>query len=120
MELAVILGAGLAAGLLSGLMGVGGGLILVPILVFVLGFSQHAAQGISLAVILPTALAGVWQFHRQGLVRYRLAALLSLGAVGGALASSSLVQEVSPELLRRWFGVFVIVMGARMARSRKK
>ncbi len=118
--LAVIALAGVSAGILSGLMGVGGGMVLVPMMVFLMGIPQHAAQGISLVVIIPTALTGLWHFHHQGIVKYKVAALLALGAVVGALASSDLVQTIPPETLRRFFGVFVICMGLRMALNKKK
>ena len=118
--LAIIALGGVAAGILSGLMGVGGGMILVPMMVFLVGVPQHTAQGISLLVIIPTALTGLWRFHQQGIVKYKVAALLALGAVVGALASSDLVQTIPPETLRRFFGVFVICMGLRMALNKKK
>ena len=118
--LAVIVLAGVSAGILSGLMGVGGGMILVPMMVFLMGIPQHAAQGISLLVIIPTALTGLWRFHRQGIVRYKVAFWLALGAGFGALGSSCLVQNIPPEMLRRFFGVFVICMGLRMALNKKK
>ena len=118
--LAVIVLAGVSAGILSGLMGVGGGMILVPMMVFLIGITQHAAQGISLLVIIPTALTGLWRFHRQGIVRYKVAFWLALGAGFGALGSSGLVQSIPPEMLRRFFGVFVICMGLRMALNKKK
>ncbi len=118
--LAVIVLAGVSAGILSGLMGVGGGMILVPMMVFLMAVPQHAAQGISLLVIIPTALTGLWRFHRQGIVRYKVAFWLALGAGFGALGSSGLVQSIPPEILRRFFGVFVICMGLRMALNKKK
>ena len=88
--LAVIVLAGVSAGILSGLMGVGGGMILVPMMVFLMGIPQHAAQGISLLVIIPTALTGLWRFHRQGIVRYKVAFWVALGAGFGAFGSSGL------------------------------
>ena len=105
--------AGLCAGLLSGLLGVGGGLILIPIMIFLLDFSQHAAQGISLLVIIPTALAGLWQLHKSKLINYHLALYLALGSIIGALVSSNFVQYIPGERLKLIFGCFVIFMGVR-------
>jgi len=105
--------AGTAAGILSGLLGVGGGLILIPIMIFLLGMSQHAAQGISLLVIIPTAMAGIWQLHKAKLVNYNLALYLACGSIIGALISSSFVQYIPAERLKLIFGIFVIIMGIR-------
>ena len=105
--------AGLFAGILSGLLGVGGGLILIPIMTFLLGLSQHVAQGISLLVIIPTALAGLWQLHKSKLINYHLALYLALGSISGALMSSSFVQYVPAQHLKLIFGYFVILMGVR-------
>lgn len=105
--------AGLSAGILSGLLGVGGGLIMIPIMTFLLGVSQHAAQGISLVVIIPTALAGIWQLHKAKLVNYQLALYLAIGAIIGALISSGLVQYIPADRLKMIFGVFVVITGIR-------
>lgn len=105
--------AGMSAGILSGLLGVGGGLILIPIMTFILGLSQHAAQGISLLVIIPTALAGIWQLHKAKLVNYHLALYLAIGAIIGALISSATVQYIPAGSLKIIFGVFVIFAGIR-------
>jgi len=105
--------AGMFAGILSGLLGVGGGLILIPIMIFLLGMSQHTAQGISLLVIIPTALAGLWQLHKAKLIHYNLAFYLSLGAVLGALLSANFVHYIPADNLKRIFGIFVLFMGIR-------
>jgi uncharacterized membrane protein YfcA len=105
--------AGILAGILSGLLGVGGGLILIPIMVFLLGIPQHAAQGISLLVIIPTAIAAIWQLHKANLVNYTLAMHLALGSIIGALISSNLVQYVPSDRLKLIFGIFIIFMGIR-------
>lgn len=114
--------AGLLAGILSGLLGVGGGIVLVPMMVFFLGLSQHIAQGISLLVIIPTAASGLWHLHKEKLVDYRTAALLSIGAIIGATLSASFVQSIPAAELKKIFGVFVIIMGGRMvfAKNRAK
>lgn len=105
---------GVIAGILSGLLGVGGGLILVPAMVFFFGTSQHLAQGISLLVIIPTAISGVWQLHKSKMVDYRIAGYLSIGAVIGALCSSNIAQFIPSADLKRIFGAFIIYMGFRM------
>jgi len=102
---------GLAAGILSGLLGVGGGTILIPMMVLIQGISQHAAQGISLLVIIPTALAGVWRLHKDNLVNYRIAIYLAVGAIAGALISANYTQAIPADELKKIFGFFIIVVG---------
>jgi hypothetical protein len=105
---------GMITGILSGLLGVGGGIIMVPMMVFVLGVAQHAAHGVSLLVIIPTALAGIWQLHKEKLIHYRMAGYLAVGAVIGALISANFVQDIPANDLKRIFGIFVIIMGSRV------
>lgn len=114
MAIALSVIIGLVAGVLSGLLGVGGGIVLVPMMVFVLGVSQHIAQGVSLLVIIPTAASGLWHLHKEKLIDYKTAALLSIGAILGAMASSNIVSSIPAVGLKRIFGVFVIIMGVRM------
>lgn len=111
---------GLTAGILSGLLGIGGGAILVPMMVFFLGITQHSAQGISMLVIIPTAIAGLIQLHKEKLVDYKIAAYLASGAILGALLSANFVQYIPGEDLKRLFGLFVIFTGLRMILTRPK
>lgn len=111
---------GLIMGISSGLMGVGGGIILIPVLVLGFGITQHLAQGISLAVIIPTAIAGLITFHRKGLVDYPRASLLATGAVVGALCSAGYVQYIPEAILKKVFGVFLAIIGISMLFSKAK
>ena len=104
---------GLSAGLLSGLLGIGGGVVLVPMLVFLLGITQHTAQGISMLVIIPTSLVSSWYFYQQKLINYRVAAFMAGGAALGALISANFVQAVPASELKRIFGIFVIFIGVK-------
>lgn len=106
--------AGVTAGILSALFGVGGGILMVPFITLVLDESQHLAEGTSLLVIVPTAIAGVIAHQRRGFVSYRHAALLALGGIGGALVGAWLALRLDAQVLQRFFGVFVLVMGARL------
>jgi uncharacterized membrane protein YfcA len=105
---------GVPVGLLSALFGVGGGIVLVPFITLALDESQHLAEGTSLLVIVPTALAGVVAHHRRGFVSFRHAALLALGGVGGAALGALLALRLDSDILQRVFGAFVLVMGARL------
>jgi len=109
---------GLVAGILSGLLGIGGGVVLVPLMVFLLGISQHTAQGISMVVIIPTAIAGILYFIRDKLVNFKMAGYIAFGAVLGALVSSNFVKYIPAADLKRLFGLFVIYSGIRMVRTK--
>jgi uncharacterized membrane protein YfcA len=105
---------GLAAGLAAGLLGIGGGILLVPAMVLLLGFDQHVAQGTSLLVIIPSALAGSWTHHRNGRLVLRDAVAVSAGGVIGAAIGSVLALGLADELLRRLFAVVLLISAARM------
>jgi uncharacterized membrane protein YfcA len=111
---------GLITGFLSGLLGVGGGVVMVPLMGFVLGIEQHLAQGISMLVIIPTSLVAIWQLHKKKLVDYPSAGIFAAGAIIGAVISSNFVQYISGADLKRIFGVFIIYSGTRMIFGKKK
>jgi uncharacterized protein len=102
---------GLLAGVLSGLLGVGGGIIMVPLLVLVVGVSQHEAHATSLAAILPIAAVGAATFAFAGEVDYPIAALLATGAVLGAPIGARLMAHSGEGTLKIAFGVLMIVSG---------
>jgi uncharacterized membrane protein YfcA len=110
---AIALAVGLFTGVISGLMGIGGGNVLVPASTILLGLEQHQAQGVSLLVIVPTALAGAWGHYRHGNVHLRAAALLSAGAVAGGLAGARLAQTLPGDFLRICFGIILLYFAIR-------
>ncbi len=116
VRVAVELVLGLVVGLLSGMLGIGGGVVLVPALVLLLDVDQHTAQGVSLAVIVPTALVGALTHYRLGNVVPRLALGLGTAAVAGALVGAWLAGMLDPGLLRRGFGALLVIVAARMIR----
>jgi uncharacterized protein len=99
---------GAVIGVLAGFMGVGGGLLAVPAFALVLGMSQQAAQGTSLAVILLAAPAGAIEHHRHGNVALRLVPWLALGAAAGGPTASWLAQWLPQSVLARAFAVFLL------------
>ncbi len=119
-EMLTILSMGLVAGILSGLLGVGGGVVLVPMMVFILGVGQHMAQGVSMLFIVPTALSGLYYLIRNKLVDLRVAMLIAAGAVFGTIISANYVQYIPAGDLKKLFGVFVIYTGIRMSMPKKK
>ena len=114
LEIGSLLAIGLGAGFLAGLLGIGGGVVLVPALVLLLGFDQHVAQGTSLVVVIPAALLGSWSNHRSGSLALRDAALLAVGGILGALAGSLGALALDDALLRRLFALLLLVVAFRM------
>lgn len=105
---------GLAAGVLSALLGVGGGVIMVPAMALLFGLDQHTAEGTSLLVILPTALAGALRHSRHGYADWRLGALLGLGGIVGGLIGGRLALALPAADLQRLFALFLAVTAVRM------
>jgi len=111
--LAAILG--VVGGVLSGLFGVGGGILFVPVLVLVLGLTQVHAEATSLLAILPTVIAGAWQQHRYGNVDRRAALLIGLGSIAGVEGGIQLAKALPEDVLRRLFAIFMLVVAASLA-----
>lgn len=101
---------GLLMGILSGL-AIGGGTLLVPALIYLVGTKQHIAQGVSLAAFIPTAIVAVITHYRQGNVKIRLAGYLAIGSLVGAVFGSLLASSLDAEILKKIFGFFLIGMG---------
>lgn len=106
--------AGFVVGVLSGVMGVGGGIFLVPIMVLGFGFAQHLAQGTSLAAIIPTSVAGALTHDRLGNVDRRAAAWLGAGGVLGSLLGALVAIQLPRTLLVRLFGVMILYSAYRL------
>ncbi len=117
-EILALLGIGLTAGALAGLLGIGGGLVFVPAMVLITGFDQHVAQGTSLLVIIPAAALGSFTHHRHGRFALLDAVALALGGVLGALLGSLIALSLDEELLRRLFAVLLLIIAARMLMTR--
>jgi len=103
---------GLAAGLLSGIFGIGGGVVIVPALIYWAGFSQHRATGTSLAVLLPPiGFAAMWEYYRHDNVNVRAAMIIAGAVFVGGWLGAVIANRVSGPYLRLAFGVFVVVLG---------
>lgn len=111
VRLAVI---GVFVGFFSGLFGVGGGIILVPLLVAVVGFDQRLASGTSLAAVLPTAVSGMITYAAHGSVDWIAGITLAVGAVGGSLLGTWLLHRTRQEVLRVIFIVFLLLVAVRV------
>lgn len=108
---------GILVGVLSALFGIGGGLVMVPVMVLLLDASQHLAEGTSLVVIVPTALAGVIAHSRSGFVDFRAAGFLAIGGVVGAIIGARVALASAGGTLQIYFAVFLVLMGARLIRD---
>jgi uncharacterized membrane protein YfcA len=108
---------GFAAGVLSGLFGVGGGLLFVPTFTLVLGLSQLDAQATSLAAMVPAVLLGAWSQSRYGNVDRRAAGIVGLTSVAGVAAGVALATTLDEGLLRRLFAVVLLVFAAHLVWS---
>jgi uncharacterized protein len=106
---------GLVAGLLSGLLGVGGGLAMVPAMVYLLRFGQHEAHGTSLAAILPIALSAVIVFGAADRVHLVGGLLLALGSIPGARVGATWMRRIGEGRLRVAFGAFLVIVAIAMA-----
>ena len=111
----IIIVIGIIAGAFSGFIGIGGGLIVVPALVFFLGFSQHEAQGTSLAMMLPPiGLLAVINYYKVGHVDFKVSIILAITFILGSYFGSKLAISMSAETIKKAFGIIIILVGIKM------
>lgn len=111
---------GFLVGLLSGTMGIGGGILLVPLMVIGFGFAQHLAQGTSLAAIIPTSFAGAFANDREGNVDRRAVLWIGAGGVLGVLVGSLVAVHLPRALLTRLFGALLLYSAYRIWATRQR
>jgi len=115
MAIVLYLLLGLIAGILSGLLGIGGGIIVVPALVLLFGFSQHVAQGTTLAMMVPPiGLLAAWMYYSRGHVDIKVAALMCVGFFVGGLLGAKFASAIPDIMLKRIFGVALMLVSVRM------
>ena len=106
---------GLVAGALSGLIGIGGGVIIVTVLIFLFGLSQHEAQGTTLALLVPPiGILAAWTYYKHGYVHLAMAAYICLGFLLGSFFGAKLATSLSNALLERVFGVALLLIVLKM------
>jgi uncharacterized membrane protein YfcA len=119
MNIILLLLLGLAAGILSGLLGIGGGIIIIPCLVFIFGLSQHAAQGTTLALMVPPiGLLAAWEYYQKGHVDLKIALFICLGFFVGGLFGAKLAGLIDATLLKRLFGLLLLITAVKMIWAR--
>ncbi|MDD5155195.1 MAG: sulfite exporter TauE/SafE family protein [Candidatus Omnitrophica bacterium] len=106
---------GLAAGIFGGMFGIGGGTILIPALVYLFGLTQHQAQGTTLAALIPPiGLLAALRYWQAGNVKISIAAFICLGFFFGGYIGANWIQGVSEPVLKKMFGIFLLVIAANM------
>jgi uncharacterized membrane protein YfcA len=106
---------GLITGIFSGLIGIGGAIIIIPSLVLVFGMSQHMAQGTTLALMVPPiGLLAAWTYYKAGHVDFKVAALICLGFFVGGFIGARFVTDIPDLLLRRIFGLVLLLAALKM------
>ena len=118
-QIIILIIVGLAAGLLGGTLGVGGGVVVIPALILIFGFSQHSAQGTALAFMLPpvTLLATI-NYWKNGYVDWKVALILSAMFFIGAYFGSMLSINLPERILKKIFGIFLVLIALRMIFSK--
>ncbi len=105
---------GFGAGALSGLFGVGGGILFVPTLALVVGLSQLDAQATSLAAMIPVVAFGAWQQNRAGNVRWKAGLAVGAASILGVVGGAALATSLDEDLLRNLFAVFLLFVAAQL------
>lgn len=106
---------GLVGGVLSGLFGIGGGIVIIPILVILFGMNQHLAQGTTLTLLVPPiGLLAAWTYYRAGFVDLKVAGLICIGFFVGGFLGAKVATFLSDILLRRLFGGLMLLIALKM------
>jgi len=106
---------GLVAGVFSGLIGIGGGLIIIPVLVLLFGMSQHMAQGTTLALMVPPiGLLAAWKYYKNGFVDFKIAAFVCIGFFIGGFIGAKFATDIPEIALKRIFGIVLFLASIKM------
>ncbi len=111
----ILLCVGLLAGMLSGLVGIGGGIVIVPALVYFLGYSQHQAQGTVLFMFLmPIGILGVYNYYQEGHIEWKTALIMASTFVVGSYFGSKISISIDQTTLKKVFGVIILLLSLKM------
>jgi uncharacterized membrane protein YfcA len=113
--LLLLIGIGILTGFMAGMLGIGGAVIMIPALVFLLGFSQQSAQGTSLAVMLPPiGILAAYNYYKAGNVNLKFALILAVAFIAGSYFGSKLALEIPQPVLKKIFGILLLLIAGRM------
>jgi uncharacterized protein len=111
---------GATAGILSGIVGLGGGIIMVPALIFLFGMNQHQAQGTTLAIMVPPiGLLAAWAYYSRGYVNLKIAAYMAIGFFFGGLIGGKIAVHLPGDVLAKIFGIVLAIIAVKMMISGK-
>ena len=113
-NLMLLITIGVLTGLINGLLGIGGGTILIPSMVFFIGIAQHQAHGTSLAVILPTTVASCLIYGFNDELSFKISLQVVTGSMVGGYLGAKLMNRIPAHRLRQFFGLFMLLAGLRM------
>ena len=114
-DLIILIVIGLSAGIISGLMGVGGAIVIVPALVYFFGMTQHEAQGTSLAILLlPIGLLAFWNYYKGGFVNFKFALVVMIAFFIGGYIGSYFAVNIPDRTLKIVFGILLLIVGVKM------
>jgi len=114
-QILLLLLTGLIAGMASGTLGIGGAIVVIPMLTFFLGLTQQQAQGTSLAIMsFPVFILAAWNYYKQGQVNIKFALIIVVAFIIGSYIGSSISVNLPEKVLKKIFGAFLLIIGARM------
>ena len=117
----ILLAIGLFSGILGGMVGIGGGIVIVPALIYFLGFSQLNAQGTSLALIMfPVGVLGVINYYKHGHIDFNIVFILAAGFIVGNFLGSKFAMNIPQDLVKKCFAILMIVIAIKMLFIDKK
>lgn len=106
---------GFFAGILGGILGIGGGIVMIPSLIYILGYSQHLAQGTTLAaMVLPIGILAAWEYYKNDYVNLPVALLIALGFVAGGYLGAKAAVFVDESVLKKIFGIVLLALSIKM------
>jgi uncharacterized membrane protein YfcA len=115
----ILLGIGIVTGIMAGMLGIGGAVIMIPALVYILGLTQQGAQGTSLAVMLPPiGIIAAYNYYKAGEVNFKFALILACAFIVGSYFGSKLALNLPQTTLRRIFGILLLAVAAKMLFSK--
>lgn len=111
----ILLSVGLVAGILSGLVGIGGGIVVVPVLVYFLSFTQQQAQGTTLFMfLLPIGILGVFNYYKAGFVEWKTACIMAITFMAGSYFGSKIAIGLDQQVIKKIFGAVIVLLGLKM------